>query len=81
MSMETLQLEVNVGEDHMDIQLLLNLLFSTSNLRKRDTWTRTQLEMHQAAALRRLRDYAYVNSRFYQKFLRPGRRSPLPHTD
>lgn len=61
----------------MDMQLMLNLLFSVYNLRKRDLWSRTQLETHQAAALRRLRDHAYANSRFYQKFHRGLTNAPL----
>ncbi len=37
-------------------------------MRKHDYWTRPQLEAYQAEALRRLREYAYARSPFYQKF-------------
>jgi putative adenylate-forming enzyme len=52
----------------MDIQIMLNLLHTLEQLRKRDRWTREQLEAHQAESLHRLRDYAYARSPFYQKF-------------
>jgi hypothetical protein len=37
-------------------------------LRRRDRWSRPALLAHQDHALRRLREYAYQRSRFYQDF-------------
>lgn len=52
----------------MDIQIMLKLLHTLEHLRKHEHWTRSQLETHQAASLRRLREYAYARSPFYQRF-------------
>ena len=54
----------------MDIQMMLKLLHTLERLRKHDQWTRPQLEAYQAEALRRLREYAYAHSPFYQRFHR-----------
>jgi len=55
-------------EDIMDIGIMLKLLHTLEQLRKHERWTRPQLEAYQAEALRRLREYAYAHSPFYQKF-------------
>jgi phenylacetate-CoA ligase len=52
----------------MDIQNMLKLLHTLEQLRKHESWTRAQLEAHQAKALSRMRQYAYDRSPFYQKF-------------
>ncbi|MEK6574489.1 MAG: hypothetical protein AABZ58_09285, partial [Chloroflexota bacterium] len=54
----------------MNIQIMLKLLHTLEQLRKHDQWTRPQLEAYQAEALRRLREYAYAHSPFYQRFHR-----------
>jgi phenylacetate-CoA ligase len=52
----------------MDIRVLLKTLRAIRQLRQHETWTRPQLEVYQSQALRRLRDYAYARSPFYQRF-------------
>ena len=52
----------------MDIQIVLSVLAEMRQFRQRDHWTRWQLEVHQAEALLKLRDYAYAHSPFYQQF-------------
>lgn len=52
----------------MNIQIMLKLLHTLEQLRKHESWTRPQLEAHQAKALQDLRHYAYERSPFYQKF-------------
>lgn len=52
----------------MNIQIMLKLLHTLEQLRKHESWTRQQLESYQAEALRKLRQYAYERSPFYQKF-------------
>jgi len=52
----------------MNIRIMLKLLQTLEQLRKHERWTRSQLEDHQAAALLRLRNYAYERSPFYQRF-------------
>ena len=52
----------------MDIQIVLSMLSKMRQLRSRDHWTRQQLEAHQADALRKVREYAYAHSPFYQRF-------------
>ena len=54
----------------MNIQIMLKLLHTLEQLRKHDYWTRSQLEAYQAESLRRLREYAYAHSPFYQRFHR-----------
>jgi len=43
-------------------------LFTIRELRKYEGWTRSQLEASQIEGLRRVRQYAYPHSPFYQKF-------------
>jgi phenylacetate-CoA ligase len=52
----------------MDIQMIVSLLTAMRRFRARDQWTRQQLEAHQAASLRLVREYAYAHSPFYQQF-------------
>lgn len=52
----------------MNTVLMLQLFWELARLRRRDRWTRQQLEAHQAEALRRLREHAYAHSPFYQRF-------------
>ena len=52
----------------MDIRILLRVFHELEQMRKRERWTRPQLEAYQADSLRRLRDYAYARSPFYGRF-------------
>lgn len=52
----------------MNIITLVRLLYALEELRRHERWTRPQLEAYQAEALRRLREYAYAHSPFYQRF-------------
>src|SRR6266540_730885 len=52
----------------MNIGIMLKLLHTLEELHKHESWTRQQLEAHQAKALQELRQYAYERSPFYQKF-------------
>src|SRR5579859_4887875 len=52
----------------MDLQLMLKVINHVGELRQHEHWTRRQLEAHQAHSLRRLRDFAYARSPFYQRF-------------
>ncbi len=52
----------------MNIPIMLKLLHTLEHLRKHERWTRAQLEAYQAESLRRLREYAYARSPFYQRF-------------
>lgn len=52
----------------MNTRIILKVLWLRHQLRKRDRWTHRQLETHQARSLRLLREYAYANSPFYQRF-------------
>jgi putative adenylate-forming enzyme len=61
----------------MNIQIMLKLLHTLEELRKHESWTRQQLEAHQAKALQDLRQYAYEHSPFYQKFHKGLTESPL----
>lgn len=54
----------------MDIGMLLKTLRAIRQLRQHERWNREQLEVHQTQALRRVRDYAYIHSPFYQRFHR-----------
>jgi hypothetical protein len=50
------------------VALVLAVLGYRRRLRRRDRWSRAALLAHQNRALRRLREYAYQKSRFYQDF-------------
>lgn len=53
------------------------LLFIIHELRKHEGWTRSQLEASQTEGLRRVREYAYTHSPFYQEFHRGLEARPL----
>lgn len=61
----------------MNIAMLLTLLPTLRELRKHEHWTREQLETYQAQAVRRLREYTYKYSPFYQRFHRGLTDRPL----
>lgn len=61
----------------MNIGIMLKLLHTLKELRKHESWTRQQLELYQAEALRELRQFAYERSRFYQKFHKGLTERPL----
>ena len=50
------------------VALVLAVLAYRRRLRRRDRWSRPALLAYQDRALRRLREYAYQKSRFYQDF-------------
>ncbi len=52
----------------VDLQLMLKLINNLKQLRQHEHWTRPQLEAYQVEALRRLREYTYARSPFYQRF-------------
>ena len=52
----------------MDIRVMLSVFQELEQMRKRERWTRQQLEAYQTVSLRRLREYAYARSPFYQRF-------------
>jgi phenylacetate-CoA ligase len=54
----------------MDIRLTLSILHALEILGQHERWTPAEVNTYQAAQLRRLRDYAYMHSRFYQQFHR-----------
>ncbi len=61
----------------MNIRIMPRLLSTITQLQKHENWTRSQLEASQADGLRRLREYAYAHSPFYQKFHRGLMDRPL----
>lgn len=52
----------------MNTRIIFKVLRLRRQLRRRDRWTRGQLEEHQAHALRLLREHAYARSPFYRRF-------------
>src|SRR6266498_2793617 len=52
----------------MNVRMFIKTLRSIRELRKHEHWTRPQLIAHQGNALRKLRNYAYIYSPFYQHF-------------
>lgn len=52
----------------MDLQLMLKIMKTLGQMRRHESWSRPHLEAYQAGQLRRLRDYAYTHSPFYQRF-------------
>ncbi len=61
----------------MDIGMVMRLLSKRRQLRAQEHWTRQQLEAYQARELRRLREYAYAHSPFYQQFHKGRYDAPL----
>jgi len=61
----------------MSIATILTVLTTLRQLRKREHWTREQLETHRANALIQLREYIYEHSPFYQRFHRELMDRPL----
>jgi putative adenylate-forming enzyme len=61
----------------MNPALLARIFRRRAELRSHDRWTRQQLEHHQAAALRELREFALARSHFYQRFHRSFENRPL----
>lgn len=61
----------------MNLQIMLKVLHTLGQLRRREHWTREQLEAYQAEQLRRLRTYAYAHSPFYQQFHKGLEERPL----
>ncbi len=47
---------------------LLRILHNLEQFRQRERWPRSRLEAYQAQSLRRLREYTYARSPFYQRF-------------
>lgn len=52
----------------MNLQVMLSVFSQVRQFRQRDHWTHQQVKAYQASALRKLRDYAYEHSPFYQHF-------------
>lgn len=52
----------------MNIQIMLKLLRVLNQMREHEHWSRSQVETYQVESLRRLREYTYERSPFYQKF-------------
>jgi len=61
----------------VNIQIMLKLIHTLEQLRKHENWTHQQLESYQTEALRKLRQYAYEKSPFYQKFHKGLTERPL----
>lgn len=61
----------------MNTRVILKVLRMRRQLRRRDRWTREQLEEHQTRSLRLLREYAYARSPFYRRFHEGLEHSPL----
>jgi phenylacetate-CoA ligase len=61
----------------MNVPVLIGVLIKRRQLRQHDTWTRQQLEQHQAKSLEKLRSFAYANSPFYQGFHKGLEHQPL----
>src|SRR5215203_1861201 len=52
----------------MNTRIIFKVLWLRRQLRRRDRWTRRQLEDHQTHALHLLREHAYARSPFYRRF-------------
>lgn len=61
----------------MSMLTVLTVFSTLRQLRHRENWTRQELEVHQADALRRLRKFVYERSPFYQQFHRGLTDRPL----
>ena len=56
------------GPGSSNLSVVLRVLGRRHRLRRRDQWTREQLQAYQARALRQLREHAYTHSPFYRRF-------------
>ncbi|MHB8993554.1 MAG: phenylacetate--CoA ligase family protein [Chloroflexota bacterium] len=61
----------------MDLSIALKVLWLNYRWRRRDGWSRSQLEARQSRSLRRLLEYAHTHSPFYQRFHRGLEGRPL----
>lgn len=61
----------------MDLSIALKVLWLNHQWRRRDGWSRSQLEARQSQSLRRLLEYAHTHSPFYQRFHRGLEGRPL----
>src|SRR5512134_847459 len=61
----------------MNIRMMLNLLHTLEGQRRRERWTRQQLQAYQEDSLHRLRKYAYEKSPFYRDFHKGVTERPL----
>ena len=52
----------------MSTRIIFKVLRLRRQLRRRDHWTRRQLEEHQTRSLRLLREHSYARSSFYRRF-------------
>lgn len=52
----------------MDMWIMLRMMRELDVLRRRDRWSRPQLEAYQAGALDELRAFTYEHSPFYREF-------------
>src|SRR5215218_1057035 len=52
----------------MSTRIIFKVLWLRRQLRRRDHWSRRKLKVHQAHALRLLREHAYARSPFYRRF-------------
>src|SRR5512134_345996 len=67
----------NYKELAMNIRMMLNLLHTLEQQRRRERWTRQQLQAYQEDSLHRLRKYAYEKSPFYRDFHKGVTERPL----
>ena len=61
----------------MNLIILVSLLSKLRQFDRHDQWTRQRLEVHQADALHRLREFTYAYSPFYRRFHRGLEDRPL----
>jgi putative adenylate-forming enzyme len=61
----------------MDLRMMIELVRKIREMRSRETWDRKLLEDHQAHALKKIREFAYANSPFYQRFHKGLSHAPL----
>lgn len=62
---------------NVDARTLFSILHKRRALRAHERWSRLELEVHQARALRELRDFAVARSPFYARLHRGLERRPL----
>lgn len=61
----------------MNIGTIMELLSKRKHLQAHESWSPSQLEAYQSQALRRVREYAYAHSPFYQQFHKGLYEAPL----